>query len=423
MKGTSSGALFKTPIKNIIIPDRFRPADPKAVAARAESFKVFGQLQPIILDDNMNLIAGLHRLKAAESLGWEEIDTVFRSEMTELQRREIELEENLQRLDMTWFQKAQALATLDQLKRDQNPNWSQDMTAAVAGEDRGHAAVSVAIKITKMAELFPELKNAKSLLQAQSWASAKVASVLRVKEVKDNPVDFQEIEEKIILGDSVEVVKQLPEAMFRLILTDPPFGINYDNRKAGTEQSPTAYQDDEKSYERLLSMAPDLFRVLKPDGWLIWFLGPTWYERAKLAFRGAGFIVDEMPIIWDRSDGRSYTARPDRYFTRAYDMAIHCIKGEPEMPAYGRGKPNIIRVPPVGVEERELLVERPVELYEELIKRLTFDGEAVADFFVGSGSCPAAAAKTRREYFGVELDIERRARAIKKIKAWTPNAQ
>lgn len=397
---------------------RFR--DPGDVSTLADSITRLGQLQPIILEENGELVAGLRRLTATKALGKTQIWGVFKGNIDEITAREIELEENIRRLDMTWLQKAQAIAEIDRLKRIQDPNWSRDMTAAVAGTNRA-SDVSDAVKITKLMEIFPELKDAKSMLQARSWALAKVASVTRVKEVKDNPAEFAEIESKIILGDSVEIIKQIPDGQFRAIITDPPFGIGYDLRKAGTEQAPTAYQDDEKSYERLLSMAPDLYRVLQPDGWLIWFLGPTWYERAKIAFRAAGFTVDEMPVIWDRSGGRGYTARPDRYFTRVYDMALHCLKGNPELTAYGRGKPNIIAVDPVPGDEKDLLVERPVELYAELIKRLTFEGEKVADFFAGSGSCPAAAVSLKRDYFAVELSPERRAVAIKKTKGHTPD--
>ena len=82
-----------------------------------------------------------------------------------------------------------------------------------------------------------------------------------------------------------------------------------------------------------------------------------------------------------------------------------------------RNKSNIIRVKPVENTERETLVERPMELYAEIIRRLTVEGETVADFFVGSGSCPAAAASLGRDFFGCELDPSRRAYAMNKIKA------
>lgn len=411
---------MKVAIADIIIPDRFREANPKAVAERAESFRKMGQLQPIILTEDNHLLAGLHRLLAAKSLGWTHIDAVYQGSLTEIQKREIELEENVSRLDMSWFEKAKAIAEIDKLKREQDPHWSRDMTMAVIGSARPND-VTDAIKITKMAELFPELKNAKSLSQAQSWASSKAASVVRLKEVRSNPADFQEIEEKIRLGDSVEIIKSLPTGSFRAVITDPPFGLDYDKRKAGTEQSVSSYEDSKESYERLLSMASDLFRVIKDDGWLTWFHGPTWTERCKLAFRETGFVVDEIPVIWYRRGGRAFTTRPDRYYGRIYDMALHCLKGNPEMTPYGRGKSNVLEIAPIEGEERELLVERPIELYQELIKRLTVEGETVADFFVGSGSCPAAAASLRRNYFGCELDAERRAVAIKKVKANTPD--
>lgn len=398
------------------MPDgRLRFREPENISALAASMKEFGQLQPIILDEDGELVAGMRRLTAAKSLGWTSVWAVLRSQLDDLTARSIELDENLQREQMSPVEKVKAIAELHRLKKIQDPNWGQSQTAQLAGMARER--VVEAIKLATMVEFFPELAEAKSLNQMQSWALSKASSQVRMKEVKDAPELYKEIEEKIILGDSVEVIESLPKGFVKLILTDPPFGIDYDNRKAGTEGSITAYKDDEESYLRLLGMAPSLFEVLQPDGWLVWFLGPTWYERAKDVFRAVGFTVDEIPIIWFREGGRAFTTRPDRYFGRAYDMALHCIKGNPQV--VERGKPNVIACAPIEGADRTLLVERPVELYEELIRRLTIKGEMVADFFAGSGSCLAAAAKLQRQYVGVEQDPERRAVAIKKVRAYT----
>lgn len=405
----------------VVTRDRARPLDSDYVEELATSMLQFGQLQPIVLDENNALIAGFHRLNAAMLNGWTDIGYIRKEQVDELLMREMELEENIRRLDMTPAEEVAALAEIHRLKKLKDPNWGLAQTAQAVGGTVTKSRVSEASHLAKMVELFPELKDAKSIKQLKSWADAKAASISRVHEVKNNPADYAEVEEKIILGDSVEVIKTIPSERFHAIITDPPFGIDYDDRKAGTEGSLTDYEDSKASYERLLSMAPDLYRVLRPNGWLVWFLGISWYERAKAAFREAGFIVDEIPIIWDRSEGRCHTNRPDRYFGRAYDIALHCIKGQPEM--VQRGKPNIIRVKPVETSEREALVERPVELYAELIRRLTVPGETVADFFVGSGSCPAAAVNIGRDYFGVEQSPERRALAIKKIRAHTPEAK
>lgn len=383
----------------------------------ALSIAKFGQLQPIILDDNYELIAGFRRFTAHQMNGAVTIEAIFQKDVDEELAKELELEENLRRKQMTWQEEARGLAELDRLRRAKNPNWTQVQTAQVAGTGTSQRDVSQAVQMTKLLEVFPELAKAKSLNQAQSWAKAKASAVQRVIDVKSAPEIYAAIEEKLILGDSVQVIKTIPDESFHAIITDPPFGVNYDERSSGATNDATAYQDDEEMYEYLLTMAPDLYRVLKKDGWCVWFLGISWYERCKQVFRAAGFTVDEIPIIWDRSEGRTFTTRPDRWFGRGYDIALHMVKGSPRMAKTG---PNIISVAPVPSDEREQSVERPVELYEELINRLTIPGEVVADFFAGSGSCPAACEKNRRQWFAVEKSTERRARAIKKIQAYVP---
>lgn len=386
--------------------------------ALAESLTKFGQLEPIILDKSNNLIAGFRRYSAARMCGWREIEVAYQGELSELQAREIELEENVQRKDMTWQEKVNALAELDKLKSIDNPNWTQAQTGAVAGVARQR--VNEAIQLSKMMALFPEIAEAKSLAQANSWMQAKAGLVTRRMDV-DASVEYLDIEPKLILGDSVEVIKTLPDKFIDAIITDPPFGIDYDRRSEGEVGTLSSYTDDKDSYLRLLSMAPDLYRVVKPNGWLVWFLGISWYEKARDTFRAAGFTVDEIPIIWNRSGGRTFTTRPDRYFTRGYDIALHCIKGNPQV--VQRGKSNVITIDPVSQSERELLVERPVELYAELIRRLTLPGELVADFFCGSGSCPAAAASLGRDFLAVEQSTERRAFALTKIKSYIPTKE
>lgn len=394
--------------------ERFRGAtgDMKGLQ---KSLEIYGQLEPIILDDKNELIAGFRRMTAAAALGWTHISAVLQGEVPELLAREMELEENIQREQMTWQERERAIAELDRIKSEKDPNWTQSKTAAAIGPSVDQRDVSQAKQITKMMELFPEIAKAKSKNQALSWIAAKADKIIRRQAIGRNKVDYADIESRIILGDSVDVIKTVPDESFHAIITDPPFGIDYDRRTEGQIGTMNAYKDDAENYERLLTMAPDLYRVIKPNGWLIWFLGISWYERCKEVFREAGFIVDEIPVIWDRSEGRSYTIRPDRYFGRSYDIALHCIKGEPQM--VERSKPNIIRVKPVEGDERDLLVERPVGLYAELIRRLTISGETVADFFVGSGSCPAAAAMLGREFFGVEQNPERRAIALEKIRS------
>lgn len=381
-----------------------------------QSLTQFGQFHPILLDTHDELAAGFRRLKAAEALGWEFIEAKRWDDLDEIERREIELEENLQRLDMTPAEEQSALAEIHRLRVAKDPTWGQQQTAAMTG--KAQARVSEALKIAPMLALFPELAKAKTVTQLKSWVEQKAKSVMRVQEVKENPTKYTSIEERLILGDSREVIKTFADGEFHAIITDPPFGIDFDEKVSETIGSVTSYEDDRQLYESFLAMAPEMYRVLREDGWLVWFLGVSWYERAKLAFRQAGFTVDEIPIVWDRSDGKTYSRRADRWFGRGYDIALHAVKGSPELTK--RDRSNVFRFKPVDPKDKEQLVERPVELYEELIRYLTVKGENVLDLFAGSGSCPAAAEKLGRNWKAVELSPERRARAIQKIYANSP---
>jgi site-specific DNA-methyltransferase (adenine-specific) len=256
------------------------------------------------------------------------------------------------------------------------------------------------------------------MMQALSIAKAKIDLRKRKKKVEANPQAFGAIEERIRLGDAVQLIKEIPDETFKIVLTDPPFGIEYRERKTSTDGMATAYEDSKESYEHILSMAHDIYRVIARDGWLLWFLGPTWWPVCKKTFESVGFTVDEIPFIWNRSTSKCYTARPDHYFARGYDMALHAFKGDPQM--VKRGKANVITMDRVDNAERELLVERPVDLYAELLDRMTIAGEAVLDPFAGSGAVLAAAARRHQPYMGFELDPDRRTVAIQKVALYTP---
>jgi ParB family transcriptional regulator, chromosome partitioning protein len=65
------------------------------------SLKKFGQLNPIVVDARYELIAGARRLAAAKRLGWSTIKAIVVENPTDAEKLEIELEENIQRKDLT----------------------------------------------------------------------------------------------------------------------------------------------------------------------------------------------------------------------------------------------------------------------------------------------------------------------------------
>jgi ParB/RepB/Spo0J family partition protein len=425
--------VLDLPIDQIIIrPDRHRKFSDtiasrdgkKAFDELVESIKNVGLINPVTVnrvEGKYELSAGEHRIEAFKVLKRPTIPAAIKDSLSEYDSGMLELEENIRRFAMPPAERMKAIKKLHDMRSAADPSWNQQRTAALVGSRR-QADVSQALSLAAFAEAFPDIAaKAKSVNQLMSHAQHKAAQILRVNKVqKDAKTDqrAQTVEEKIWLGDSVERIKEVPDHSFRLVLTDPPFGVDYDNKVSGTVGALTDYSDTEDDYERILSMAPDLYRVLKPDGFLVWFFGISWYDRCKSVFRDAGFTVDEIPVVWDRTAGKCWTRRPDRYFARGYDVALMCIKGDPQI--IKRNQPNVIHATPVSTSEREAVVERPIELYKPFIERLTVPGERVADFFVGAGGVPAAAAALQRDFFGIELNPARRAIAINKILAHLP---
>lgn len=91
-------------VENVVVGKRHREVNATQVIALAESMSAIGLQQPISVwlddDDMPHLVAGLHRLKAAEKLGWEEIPAIF-VDMGPVEREMWEIAENLFRVDLS----------------------------------------------------------------------------------------------------------------------------------------------------------------------------------------------------------------------------------------------------------------------------------------------------------------------------------
>lgn len=393
----------------------------KAFEELKNSIKDRGTLiQPIrVYEHSKQLATGYRRLQAWKDLGMGDIPTLLVDEVDPLEQRAIELDENLKRFDLSWQERTAAIAEMDALRRIQNPEWTQKNTAEELGITQGK--VSEANNLMMAMKLFPEIAKAKTKRQAESIAKSKGKKVIRQVEVATNPAVYEKITHKVVCAKAEDYITTMPDGSAgRLILTDGPFGINYDKRLAA-EGVHEAYEDSPESYrERTAAMAPHLFRVLPQDGFLVWFLAHDHFSWTRQIFEDAGFSVDPVPLVWNRSEGRTYSVRPDRWFGKGYDIALHCIKGSPELVKRSRPGGNVFSYKPVAVKDKEHIVERPIELYAELIECMTVFGEKVTDFFGGSGAVAAAAASIRRDHFTVEVNPNHIPTIINKIFTNTP---
>ena len=91
--------------------------DPNSLQELAESIKVHGVLQPIIVvqksDRTFRIVAGERRYRASQLAGLDKIPAIVRT-LTELRELELALVENVQRVDLSPLEQAVSIARLQQ---------------------------------------------------------------------------------------------------------------------------------------------------------------------------------------------------------------------------------------------------------------------------------------------------------------------
>jgi ParB/RepB/Spo0J family partition protein len=119
--------LGKVFVDDVVIGENRRAIDKVTVERLAESMKAIGLQTPISIwaddRDRPVLVAGHHRLEAAKSLGWEQIECCFVA-MNEVERQIWEISENLMRADLTKEQRDRDIRRLADLLRKKEEDGS-----------------------------------------------------------------------------------------------------------------------------------------------------------------------------------------------------------------------------------------------------------------------------------------------------------
>lgn len=134
--------LQTIPLASIDIGERLRPVSEPHAEMLAENIRQAGRLrQPIevrALGDRYSLIAGRHRLRAAEMLGWTEIPA-FAFVATDDEARLAQIDENLVRHELNPLDRAVFLFEREEVYKRLHP----ETVAGVAGAEARHRATEI----------------------------------------------------------------------------------------------------------------------------------------------------------------------------------------------------------------------------------------------------------------------------------------
>ena len=196
-------------------------------------------------------------------------------------------------------------------------------------------------------------------------------------------------------GDCLDFMKLLPDKCIDLVLTDPPYGINYQsNMRVVSDKFDKLENDNNNS--RFEAYA-DFHRILKDDCVAIVFCSFKNYADDYNELKK--YFDIKNCIIWDKGGGGigdlTHSLLTD------YEMAIVAHKGQCLIRNKRDG--SIWRQGKVFNLSMEHPTQKPVSLMGRIIQKFSDENTLILDPFLGSGTTLVAAKQLKRNFIGIEI--------------------
>lgn len=458
------------PLEAIIPGTRLRQ-DYGDIPGMMASLRQYGQLQPIGVDHSNRIIFGGRRyfsLVALKECGeldkqgkpFTHIRIVRRECLNEMDLREMELEENLQRKEMTWQEKTMGILEIHQLKCKhsalQGTQWTNAMTSMIVGVNRQRvdqvlpvarmmqsdvnsplwtcpdfnaatrmmldlraeagkrllarsltAGGSAAKGITLSANTQITPSSAGGLLSGLGTSAHLAPGALQIPSLDHASAGHQSMQvEKVRinladivhLGDCREHMRQCGEGVVDHIITDPPYGIDMSMlQQDGTGMDVSQTVNEHGVEENEKLLAEFIFLAYK-------------------CLRPKGFLVmfcDEMRFKWLYDLGIAAGFAVQRWsavwckaqamnqaagynFTKATENAIIMRKQGAVLAAH---QPLNWKMITKTAEDKlfDHPFAKPFELWKWMVEAVSQPGQEIWDTFAGSHSGPCAMIKLGRK--------------------------
>jgi modification methylase len=242
---------------------------------------------------------------------------------------------------------------------------------------------------------------------------------------------------KILNGNSIEILKKIPDKTFDLVFADPPYNMQIGDKLTRPDDSKVDGVNDKwdqfssfEHYDKFSkSWLKECKRILKDNGsmWVIgtyhnifrlgyhiqnlnyWILNDViWRKNNPMPnFKGTRFTNAHETLIWASKNKKS------RY-TFNY-QSLKCLNDDLQMRSdwilpICNGKERLKK------DGKKIhSTQKPEALLHRIILATTNKGDSIFDPFLGTGTTAVVAKKLGRKYFGVEKDKKYFQAAKKRI--------
>lgn len=250
---------------------------------------------------------------------------------------------------------------------------------------------------------------------------------------QNNPV-LEKFVNKIITGDSEQILKNLPDNCIDLVFTSPPynFGLSYENHKDGIEW--------EGYFKKLFGVFEQCIRVLKYGGRIIVNVQPLFSDYIPIHHIISRFFMEKQliwkaEILWEKHNWNckytawgSWKSPSNPYLKYTWEFLEVFCKGE--LKKQGRREDIDISAeefkkfvvakweiaPESKMKEYGHPAMFPEKLVERALKLFSYKGDIILDPFNGVGTTTAVAKKLSRNYLGIDTSSGYCRRAEKRLK-------
>ena len=347
-------------------PANVRKHGEKNLGAIKSSLLRFGQQKPIVVDAKGIVRAGNGTLAALKALGWKEVRIV---------RSTLEGSE------------ATAYAIADN-RTAELAEWDDDALSQTL------AALQIENEDLALATGFDE-KDIDALL---------APTEIEEDDVPEPPVDpitksgdlWILGDHRVLCGDSTkaeDVERLMAGAKAELMVTDPPYGVDYDGGQANAKKREKLSGDDTTEvFNAGLSAA---LNAVPSGAWYIWHAG-RYAEPVYAAIRKCGFNVRAL-IVWNKL--KAHYGAPSAHYCQKHEPCLYAVRDS----AGFCGPSNEVTVWDIEQPHRNEHhpTQKPIICMARAIRN--HDAKSVYDPFLGSGTTLIAAEQLGRKCYGMEI--------------------
>ena len=345
------------------------------VAQIAASIKEFGWTNPILIDGTKGIIAGHGRLMAARKLGYSKVPVIELKDMTESQKKAYVIADNQLAMNAGW--------DMDLLKIEVADLDKDGFDLELLGFDSKMLDSLLAPEVTE------GLTDEDAIPEVPKEPKTKLGDVYILGE------------HRLMCGDStsIEAVEKLTDGLVDILVTDPPYNVNYEGATKDKLKIMNDSMDDEQFRQFLRDAFVAADAVMKQGAvYYIWHADSEGYNF-RGACRDAGWKVRQT-LIWAKDS--MVMGRQDYHWK--HEPCLYGWKeGAAHLWAADRKQTTIIECKKPRVNDIHPTM-KPVELMEYQILNNTKGQDVVLDLFGGSGSTLIACEKTGRKARLMELD-------------------